>query len=90
MPRFLVSYDLRKPGRNYDELIKAIKALGSWCHPLESVWLLDLSREFTTTIIINALKKHIDANDQMLVILTEAKVWSTVNVDDAAVKWLNS
>lgn len=36
----LISYDLKQPGRNYDDLYEAIKTLGDWWHCLESVWIV--------------------------------------------------
>lgn len=36
----LITYDLRAPNRNYEDLYEVIKSLGHWCHPLESTWLV--------------------------------------------------
>lgn len=41
MPNFyVISYDLKRPGQDYDTLYEAIKGLGDWQHPLESTWLV--------------------------------------------------
>jgi len=41
MKRFLITYDLRKPDRDYTSLISAIKEAGSGCaSPVESVWII--------------------------------------------------
>ena len=36
----LVTYDLRKPGRDYATLFAAIKALGKAIKPLQSTWIV--------------------------------------------------
>ena len=36
MAIYIVSYDLRAPGRNYEPLYKALKSTGTYAHPLES------------------------------------------------------
>ncbi len=61
----VITYDLRKPGRNYAPLYNAIKSLGGWCHPLESVWLIETWR--STSSVFDALTPHIDQNDLLLV-----------------------
>lgn len=37
---YIVSYDLKVPGRDYTSLYDAIKSYNDWRHPLESTWLL--------------------------------------------------
>ena len=37
---YIVSYDLKNPGRDYTALYDAIKSIGEWQHPLESVWIV--------------------------------------------------
>ena len=61
----VISYDLKKPGRNYDDLYKAIKALGSYRHPMDSVWFVDTS--LTTSEVYGKLKAYVDSNDLVLV-----------------------
>lgn len=39
MKVYQISYDLRKQ-RNYDALYGRIKSYGTWCHALESTWLI--------------------------------------------------
>ena len=50
---FPISYDLNKPGQDYPNLYKRIKTLGSWCHPLDSIWFV----ETTSTAI--QVKDHL-------------------------------
>lgn len=37
---YIISYDLKVPGRDYTSLYDAIKSYNDWRHPLESTWLL--------------------------------------------------
>lgn len=63
---YLITYDLKKPGQNYNELYEAIKSLGSWWHYLESTWLVDTS--LIAPRISEKLNPKIDKNDRLLVI----------------------
>lgn len=62
----LITYDLRAPGRNYDDLYEVIKNIGDWCHPLESTWivvtLLDVNQ------VADQIRRVIDENDSFLVL----------------------
>jgi len=62
----LVSYDLRKPGKDYTKLYEALKALGAdRLRPLESVWLFQTQR--SASDLYAALEPHIDPNDLMFI-----------------------
>ena len=61
----MISYDLNKPGQNYSELYKSIKNLGSWCHYLDSTWLIDSS--LSAHKIQDILNSKIDKNDGLLI-----------------------
>jgi hypothetical protein len=37
---YVISYDLKIPGRDYTSLYDAIKSYDDWQHPLESTWIL--------------------------------------------------
>ena len=66
---YLITYDLNRPGQNYDGLYQAIKALGSvWWHYLDSTWLVNT--KLNANQITQKLTKHIDGNDHLLVIKT--------------------
>lgn len=86
MKTYLISYDLRQPGRNYTNLIAEIKSLsGSWCHCLESVWLIKHSG--SASIIIDRLLPHIDKNDALVVIeVTSDAAW--YGLDEERTKWM--
>ncbi|MCK4822773.1 hypothetical protein KA005_43820 [bacterium] len=66
MKVFLVSYDLKKPGRNYTELYEALKKAHTWWHYLDSCWLLKTS--LSARQLFDSLKPHIDGNDFLLII----------------------
>lgn len=69
---YTVTYDLRQPGRKYNELYDAIKSIagdGNWQHPMESFWVMAFS-EFSlenSNSIFEKLRMHIDANDSIIV-----------------------
>lgn len=63
---YLISYDLRSPGRNYDSLYKAIKAYGTWAHITESFWAVKTSD--TAVEVRDNLRNYIDANDRLFII----------------------
>ncbi len=68
-----VSYDLRKPGRNYETLYKR---LAEWkaVRALQSVWIIETTS--TSAAIRDDLARHIDANDGLLVTgLTGEAAW---------------
>jgi hypothetical protein len=66
MACYIISYDLRKPGRNYDSLYAAIKSYGTWAHINESVWAV-----VTTTSAVQIrdyLRNHMDENDRIFIV----------------------
>lgn len=66
---YLITYDLRKPRRDYASLYDAIKQLGDNNHPLESVWLVYISEDdASVTDVALYLKKHMDENDLLFVV----------------------
>jgi hypothetical protein len=80
MAVYNISYDLRAPGRNYDDLYKEIKSLGSWAHPVESTWLVDST--FNVVQVRDRLKAKMDANDRLLVtICTKGSAWWNLHKD---------
>lgn len=65
MSSLLIAYDLRKPGKDYSQIIAAIKQYGTWAHLEESVWAIRTAS--TPASVRDALLKHIDENDRLLV-----------------------
>ena len=67
MESYLIGYDLRKPGMDYEKLFNAIKSLASnWWHCLDSTWII--KHTGTTNAIRDALTPHIDENDLLVVV----------------------
>ena len=84
---FQIDYDLRKPGRNYDSLIPAIEAVGSWAHPLKSTWLVESNLNAYQIAVY--LRQHMDANDGLLVTRLQGDAaWASLPAD--VVAWLKA
>jgi hypothetical protein len=67
MPLILVTYDLKTPGKNYQPLFDAIKAVSSfWSHYLTNTWVIQ------TNWNVDPLGKHliqfITTNDRLMAI----------------------
>lgn len=85
MPSILVGYDLNKSGQDYSDLIAAIKNIGTWWHCLDSTWIV--KTDLTCVQVRDALKPHIDANDELLVVkLSGEGAWAGFNQECG--KWL--
>ncbi|WBX83547.1 hypothetical protein [Sphingosinicella microcystinivorans] len=65
MAIFLVTYDLKKPGQNYEPVHDYLKQY-NYCKGLESVWLLDT--EVPASKIRDDLSKLIDTNDETFIV----------------------
>ena len=66
MPLYIISYDLKKPDRDYTGLFEAIKGFDGWWHYLESTWIVKTGDD--PNQIWEKLKPHIDENDNLLII----------------------
>ena len=81
----IITYDLRKAGRNYDDLYKYIKSYPVWAHITESTWFISTSKSCTT--IRDEILHVIDSNDRIFVAeLNGTAAWSNVNCDDQYLK----
>lgn len=63
---YSITYDLKKPGQDYDGLYESIKSLGDWWHYLESTWLVDT--QLSADYIYKRLEPNIDKNDRLLIV----------------------
>jgi hypothetical protein len=64
MAIYVVGYDIHpKAGETYDELIKAIKSIGSWWHCLDSTWLV--KSDLSATDVRDRLWNHMKADDRL-------------------------
>lgn len=74
MAVYLVSYDLRQPGRNYEPLWQDLRNAGG-VRALESLWLVDVNQ--TAVQVRDLLRTHLDANDRIMVVeITPAAAWA--------------
>ena len=85
MAKYIVSYDLKAPDRNYKDLISYIKTAVAWAHIHESLWFVETG--MTASDLLDGLRAHMDSNDSVFVI-QEAGVASWINViaDDEYLK----
>lgn len=90
MAVYSISYDLRKPGRNYDDLYDAIKGCSvDWWHCLESTWMI--VTDMSAARVRDALRAEIDTNDKLLVVtLQKGAAWHGLpsNCEDWIRKYL--
>ena len=63
---YIVSYDLKKPGRDYVGLIEQLQNSLRWWHYLESTWLIATSE--SPSELYNRLSAHLDSGDNILII----------------------
>lgn len=88
MAALMIGYDLNRPGQNYTALIKEIKALGSWCHPLESTWVVKTTKSVSQ--VRDTLKNYVDGNDELLVMDVTGTSWASYNLDQRVAEWLKA
>ena len=86
MTVYAITYDLNRPGQNYQDLYDEIKGLGAyWWHYLDSMWLV--STNLSANQVSERIRKHCDTNDHFLVIRVVAnyqgwlpeEAWSWIN-----------
>ena len=65
MSVYIVTYDLKSPGRNYQPIYDYLKRFKN-CHGLESVWLIDTAID--SSQIRDDLQKLVDSNDVIFVV----------------------
>lgn len=74
MSMYLVAYDLRQAGQNYDGLVERMKSLGACQHLQQSVWAIEWGGG--SVALAQALHPYMDANDELLVTkLTPDTAW---------------
>lgn len=86
MNTLLVAYDLNKTGQNYDDLIDALKSYSKWWHYLDSTWLIRTSGSAVN--VRDDLKKHIDSNDELLVINVTGDAAAWAGFSAKASQWM--
>lgn len=86
MPIYMVTYDLRTPGQQYDDLYGRIKQYAAWCHALESVWFV--ASKGTATQVRDELLRLIDSNDGLVVTSITKGNSAWTGLTDEIGKWL--
>jgi hypothetical protein len=61
-----ISYDLKNPGRDYENIIAAVKQLGGWAKIHYSYWYV--SSEFSAQQARDHLLVQLDSNDSLYVV----------------------
>jgi hypothetical protein len=75
-----ISYDLFKPGQNYDGVIEQIKSLGGWAAVEKSLWYVKST--FTASEALAHVRTKADANDKLIVIDASNKNAAWYNLDE--------
>jgi hypothetical protein len=83
MAIYLVTYDLKQPGRDYQPVYHYLKKF-IYCRGLESAWLVESTLAAAT--IGDTLKTLVDPNDVVLVVRIYPS-WSTS--DYSCTTWLD-
>jgi hypothetical protein len=86
MRTLLVGYDLNRPRQDYPSLYEAIKAVPLWWHYLDSTWLV--RTEETAVALRDRLKRHLDADDELLVIDVTNPEAAWHGFDSRASQWI--
>ena len=75
MNNYIISYDLSKPGRNYDSLIQRIKSYGSWARLGGSAYIIQSID--SAVDVRNYLTEVLDGNDSLFVgAISAPAAWS--------------
>ena len=73
----IVTYDLCKSGKNYDDLYNYLKSYSVWAHVTESTWFISTDKSCIT--IRDEINKIIDSDDRIFVAeLTGFAAWQNV------------
>jgi hypothetical protein len=83
----MISYDLRRPEKDYPGLFDAIEALGPSWHCLESVWLVN--SPLAITQVCDTLRGRLDANDSLLVAALSGD-WATLGLSGNCIDSLHA
>ena len=84
---FIVTYDLKKPDRDYEDLVKGLKSFGTWWHQTGSAWLIVTNK--STLEVRDYLKQFIDSNDQLFVAQLQ-KNWAASGFTSKEYDWLKT
>lgn len=63
---YLVTYDLKKPGKDYVSLHNTLKTATSWWHYIDSTWII--KTEQPVEYWSEKIRSVIDGNDNFLIV----------------------
>lgn len=66
MPCYIISYDLRSPGRNYEDLYTRLKTFKKWGRITESTWAI--RSDNSAVQVRDYLALALDNNDRLFVV----------------------
>ena len=75
--RYIISYDLLAPGKNYQTLYDELAALGG-CRVLLSQWIMRRTQT-SAADLRDHIRKFIDANDRLFVTCLDNADWAGLN-----------
>jgi hypothetical protein len=88
MNTYLVSYDLRSPGKDYSTLHEHLKSYGTWAKPLESVWLIKSTGGAER--IRNDVQVYIDNNDKIFVVDVTEREAAWAQLEEKVSEWISN
>ncbi len=62
---YLITYDLNRPGQEYEELYEELRNSSTWWHYLDSTWLIVTQESINE--LNDRIKNTIDENDRFLI-----------------------
>lgn len=66
---YLISYDINDTVYDYTDLFAAIKDLGSFQHPMNSVWFVSVPKNVTAGDITNTLRQFLKSRYDVLYVM---------------------
>lgn len=81
-----VNYDLNKTGQDYTKLIDYLKSHQSWAKPLKSSFFV--KTDLTVVQLRDGIKKHVDENDNVVVVRVSGASWATFGTSSKVNDWL--
>lgn len=76
MSNYFISYDLYRPGQNYDAIGAAIQRLGAWAKVHLSLYYL--SSNLTAQQVYDSVTAACDPNDKVIVISAQDAIWNSL------------
>ena len=85
MTKYVITYDLSQPGRNYNALYGRIKSYGTYAQITESTWIIASTQ--TAAEVRDNLGSTMDNNDKLFVsVVSVPAAW--IGLDDSIATWL--